>query len=87
MATRKVAQSSARSTKSRNAFLDVDVFVARSLHDDDLVGYAAKHKLAKQRTADTSTVEHTRRENSGVVHNPKKVIDFDLAADAAARVC
>ena len=65
----------------------VDVFVARSLHDDDLVGYAAKHKLAKQRTADTSTVEHTRRENSGVVHNPKKVIDFDLAADAAARVC
>ena len=65
----------------------VDVFVARGLHDDALVGYAAKHKLAKQRTADTSTVEHTRRENSGVVHNPKKVIDFDLAADAAARVC
>ena len=33
-------------------------------HDDDLVGYAAKHKLAKQRTADTSTVSSGRSAQS-----------------------
>ena len=65
----------------------LDVFLAMATHSGDLATYAAKHKLAKQRTADTSTVTHTGRANSGVVHDPKKLISFDLCPSAADRVC
>ena len=65
----------------------LDVFLAMATHSGDLSTYAAKHKLAKQRTADTSTVTHTGRANSGVVHDPKKLISFDLCPSAADRVC
>ena len=65
----------------------VDVFMARAVHEKKLVAHAVRAKLAKQRTAATSQIVHTDRDNPNVVFDAKKIVAFDHAPDLTKRLC
>jgi len=67
----------------------LDVFLAQAVRDNPgvLHCYAARAKVAKQRTQDVSTVSHSGRANAGVTHDRSKIISYDLAEDLGERVC
>ena len=67
----------------------LDVFLAQAVRDNPgvLHCYAARAKVAKQRTQDVSTVSHSGRANAGVTHDRSKIISYDLAEGLGERVC
>ena len=65
----------------------IDDFIAQAVREGVLHCYAARAKVAKQRTQDTSLVVHSGRANPNVTHNRSKKISYDHCEDLGERVC
>ena len=65
----------------------IDDFIAQAVREGVLHCYAARAKVAKQRTQDTSLVVHSGRANPNVTHNRSKKISYDHCESLGERVC